>query len=63
MKFIILAVIQFNSILYILLFVIYPSLATVGSFPHPSLLSHRVLGWKNFDAPILVCPSFHYYFT
>src|SRR5882724_12960299 len=63
MKFIILAGIQFNSIFIIFLFIIYPSLATVGSFPHPSLLSHWVLGWKGFDAPILVCPLFPYYFT
>jgi len=63
MTFIILAGIQFNLILIIFLFIIYPSLATVGSFPHPSLLSHWVLGWKGFDAPILVCSLFHYYFT
>jgi hypothetical protein len=62
MKFIILAGIQFNSILFIFLFIIYPSLATVGSFPHPSLLSHWVWGWKGFDVPILVCPLFHYYY-
>src|SRR5258705_12792499 len=62
MKFIFLADIQFNSILIIFLFIIYPSLATVGSFPHPSPLSHWVLGWKG-DAPILVCRLFHYYFT
>ena len=62
MKFIILAGIQFNSIFNIFTFIIYPSLATVGSFPHPSLLSHWVLGWRGFDAPILVCPLFHYFY-
>jgi hypothetical protein len=45
-----------------ILFIIYPSFATVGSFPHLSLLSHLVLGWRGFDAPILVCPLFHYFY-
>ena len=62
MTFIILAGIQFNLILIIFLFIIYPSLATIGSFPHLSLLSHWVLGWRGFDAPILVCPFFHYFY-
>ena len=56
MKFIILAGIQFNSILIIFLFIIHSSVATVGSFPHLSFLSHWVLRWRGF-----VCPLFHYF--
>ena len=41
----------------LILFIIYLSLATVGSFPLPSLLSHWVLGWRGFDAHGLI----HYY--
>jgi len=41
------------SILIIFLFIIYPSLATVGSFPHPSLLSHSVWDGKVLMHPYL----------